>query len=308
VLAAALLLCAAQPNPAWAGPELQMIFQSPAGAVQALIDAFKSDDQKEVLAIFGPAGEEIISSGDAVADRTMINSFLESYAQKHQLVEERPDRVILDVGQDDWPFPIPLIKYGDFWYFDAEAGREEILNRRIGKNELETIQVCLAIVDAQREYAMQDWDGNGLNEYAQTFLSTPGKRDGLYWEAEVGQAPSPLGPFVAEAAAMGYRKRADAKPTPYRGYYYKILKAQGKSANGGAYDYVVKGRMIGGFALVAHPADYGNSGVMTFIVNHDGVVYQKDLGEETVRLVMAMTAFDPDPTWSKLQESVVAGF
>ena len=177
-------------------------------------------------------------------------------------------------------FPIPLVKKGEVWSFDTDKGREEILNRRIGENELSTIQTMLAIVDAEREYAMKDDDSDGVPEYAQKFLSDPGKKNGLYWETKEGEEPSPLGPAAAQAKKEGYKKSGD-KPIPFHGYYYRILKAQGKNAAGGAYDYVVKGKMIGGFAVVASPAKYGNSGVMTFLVNHDGVVYQKDLGKKT---------------------------
>jgi hypothetical protein len=196
-----------------------------------------------------------------------------------------------------------MVKKGETWVFDTKAGNEELLNRRIGRNELNTIQTCLAMVDAQREYAMKDRDSDKLLEYAQKFWSTPGKKDGLYWEAKEGEAQSPLGALAARAVGEGYASRKPGdKPMPYHGYFYRILKAQGKNAPGGAYDYVVKGKMIGGFALVAFPAEYGASGIMTFIVNHDGVVYQKDLGKETGKIAKAMTKFDPDKTWKKAEE------
>jgi len=211
------------------------------------------------------------------------------------------------VGKDDFPFPIPIVKKGQLWFFDTQAGKEEILNRRIGRNELSTIQACLAYVDAQREYARRDREAGSLMEYAQRFASSPGKKDGLYWETKEGESPSPLGPLVAQAVKEGYKKKEDEKQAkgqtliPYHGYYYKILKAQGNNAPGGAYDYVVKGKMIGGFAMVAYPAQYGVSGVMTFVVNHDGVVYEKDLGKETEKIASAMKKFDPDKTWKKAE-------
>jgi hypothetical protein len=201
------------------------------------------------------------------------------------------------VGKGDWPFPIPIVKKGSGWVFDAAKGKEEVLNRRIGQNEINAIQVALAYVDAQREYAMKDRDGDGLLEYAQSFRSESGKRNGLYWPIKSGEEQSPLGEFAARAVKEGY-KAAD-KPFPFHGYYYRILTAQGKDAAGGAYSYIVKGSMIGGFALVAYPAEYGNSGVMTFIVNHDGKVFQKDLGKNTASLAAAMKEYNPDKTWTE---------
>jgi hypothetical protein len=207
---------------------------------------------------------------------------------------------ILTVGRDEWPMPIPLVRDAAGWWFDTSRGREEILNRRIGRNELSAVQVCLAYVDAQREYYVRDPDGDALLQYAQRFRSTPGKRDGLYWDVRPDEAPSPLGALVARAEAAGYpTKRPSGGRIPYWGYYYRIVKAQGSHAPGGAYDYVVRGNMIGGFALVAYPAEYGASGVMTFIVSHDGIVYQKDLGPGTAAAVRALTLFDPDPSWSR---------
>jgi len=204
------------------------------------------------------------------------------------------------VGKNDWPFPIPLVKKGEVWFFDTDKGREEILNRRIGENELSAIQTMLAIVDAQREYAMKAIHRDGIPEYAQKFMSDAGKKNGLYWETKEGEEPSPLGPALAQAKKEGYSgKKSDDKPVPFYGYFYRILKAQGKNAAEGAYDYVVKGKMIGGFAVVASPAKYGNSGIMTFIVNHDGVVYQKDLGKNTAKIAKNITMYDPDKTWER---------
>lgn len=280
----------------------QKTFKSSEEAVKNLIDAVKADDTKELLAIFGSAAKELISSGDEVADKAGRERFVKSYEEMNKLVNESDKKVILHVGNEDWPLPIPLIKKGEKWFFDAKAGKEEILNRRIGRNELNTIQTCLAYVDAQREYALKDWDGDGLFEYAQKFVSTPGKKDGLYWEAKEGEEQSPLGPLVAKAVKAGYTlRKSGEKPKPYQGYFYKILKAQGKNAPGGEYDYMVRGKMIGGFALVAYPAQYGNSGVMIFMVNHDGAVYQKDLGRETEKIASAMKKFNPDNTWKKVE-------
>jgi hypothetical protein len=280
----------------------QKSFKSPEEAVKALNEAVRGNDTKELLAIFGPSGKELISSGDKVADETGRERFIKAYEEMNKLVNENDTKVILHVGNGDWPFPIPIVKKGECWLFDTMAGREEILNRRIGRNELNAIQVCLAIVDAQREYVLKDRDGDKLLEYAQRFVSKKGEKDGLYWEAKEGEPQSPLGPLMAKAAQEGYTgKKSGEKRNPYHGYYYKILKAQGKNAPGGEYDYMVKGKMIGGFALVAYPAEYDNSGIMTFIVNHDGVVYQKDLGKDTEKMAAAMKKFDPDRTWKKAE-------
>ncbi len=284
----------------------QKMFKSPDEAVKALIESIRAKDKEELLAIFGSSGKEIISSGDEVADREIGERFVKAYEEANKVVSESDTKMVLHVGKQDYPFPIPIVKKGEVWLFDTQAGKEEILNRRIGRNELSTIQVCLAYVDAQREYARRS-QGGGLMEYAQRFASSPGKRDGLYWEAKEGEGPSPFGPLVAEAVKEGYKKREDGKQaqgqtlTPYHGYYYKILKAQGKDAAGGEYDYVVKGKMIGGFALVAYPAEYGVSGVMTFVVNHDGVVYEKDLGKATEKLAGTMKKFNPDKTWKRVE-------
>jgi hypothetical protein len=281
----------------------QRTFKSSEEAVKSLMDAVRSNNTKELLAIFGTEGKEIISSGDEVADKAGSERFVKDYDEMNKLEKETDNKVILVVGNHEWPFPVPIVKKGETWVFDTKAGKEELLNRRIGRNELNTIQTCLAIVDAQREYAMKDRDSDKLLEYAQNFWSTPGKKDGLYWEAKQGEEQSPFGPFAARAVQAGYTpKKPGDKPVPYHGYFYKILKAQGKNAPGGAYDYVVRGKMIGGFALVAYPAEYGASGIMTFIVNHDGVVYQKDLGKETGKIAQAMTKFDPDKTWKNVEE------
>lgn len=281
-------------------------FPSPEEAAKGLVEAARSNDTKALLAIFGPAGKEIIFSGDAVNDKAERERFVKAYDELNRLEKETDTKVILLIGKQEWPFAFPIIKKGNIWLFDTVAGKEEMLNRRIGRNELNTIQTCLAYVDAQKEYAAKDRDGDQKLDYAQKFASTPGKKDGLYWKTREGEEPSPLGLFAAEAAQKGYKpKKPGAKPLPYHGYIYKILKAQGKDAPGGAYDYVVRGRMIGGFALVAYPADYGVSGVMTFIVNHNGIVYQKNLGKNTGDIAGAMTKYNPDKSWTKAEDKAV---
>jgi len=281
----------------------QKSFQSPEEAAKALFDAVKAGDTKELLVILGPAGKEVISSGDKVADEAERERFVNDYETTNKLEKETDEKVTLIVGNQDWPFPIPIVKKGETWLFDTMAGKEELLNRRIGRNELNAIQTCLAYVDAQREYATKDRDSDKVREYAQKSMSTPGKKDGLYWKTKEGEEQSPLGELFAKAVKAGYTPgKSGQGPQRYYGYYYKILKAQGENAPGGAYDYVINGKMIGGFALVAYPAEYGASGIMSFIVNHDGVVYQKDLGEETGKIASAMTKYDPDKTWNKVEE------
>ena len=234
-----------------------------------------------------------------IADASARNRVIEAYDAKHLLVMEGTDKAVLIIGQEDWPFPIPLVRKDSTWRFDTAAGREEILYRRIGRNELNAIETCLAYVDAQQEYAEQGVAGNGV--YAQRIASRPGKKDGLYWPAQSSADESPLGELAASAAAEGYR--AGQQRAPYHGYYYKVLTRQGPNASGGALDYVVRGRMIGGFALVAYPAEYMNSGVMTFLVNHQGNVYEKDLGPNTARIAAGMTAFNPDNTWRRVTDA-----
>jgi len=271
----------------------QKIFLSAADAIKAAIAAAKNNDDKELLAIFGAQAKDLISSGDAVADKQRRAQFIKAFDEKNRLVVEGENTVVV-IGKDEWPFPIPLVKKNDSWVFDTARGREEILNRRIGRNELSAVQVSLAYFDAQREYARKDRDGDGLVEYAQKFRSDAGKKNGLYWEAKTGDEVSPLGPFAVRAVKEGYgQNKPTDKPAPYHGYYYRILSAQGKDAPGGAHSYLVKGNMIGGFALVAYPAEYGNSGIMTFIVNHDGKVFQKDLRKNTAAVASAMKEYNP---------------
>jgi hypothetical protein len=270
--------------------------------VAGLVTAVQADNDAELLAILGADAEDLVYSGDAVADRTGQALFLRAYEQKHGLVQQDEDGMVLQVGEKDFPFPIPLVRQADDWRFDTRAGREEILNRRIGRNELHTIEVMYAYVEAQREYASRRRNGAGP-EFAQRFASSEGKKDGLYWDAAADEAESPLGPLIARAAAEGYDGvLEEGSPEPFHGYYFKILTAQGAHADGGAFDYVADGKMILGFALAAYPAKYGASGIMTFLVNQEGVIYEKDLGEDTAHEAAAMTAFDPDDTWRRYEE------
>jgi len=300
VIAAALIALAIS-GFAHAETVKQRTFASPQEAAKAFVEALKTEDVKTLEAILGPDSEDLISSGDPVADQALRERFVKAYEEKNNL-EQTDEEAVLVVGNEDWPFAIPIVKTDSLWRFDTEEGREEILARRIGRNEWNVIQVCLAYVDAQREYAIKDRDSDAFLEYAQKFRSDPGKKDGLYWEAKEAEEQSPLGPLFAEAQKKGYPgATSGGEPIPYYGYYYRILKGQRESAPGGAYDYVLNGKMIGGFALVAYPAKYGASGVMSFIVNHDGVVYQKDMGEDTEESAQGMTLFNPDGTWKKVE-------
>ena len=278
----------------------QRVFGSPEDAMKALAEAAQAGDTKGMMAVLGPEGDDIIDSGDKVQDKNAQEQFVKAYQEKVDYVKEKEDRVSVILGNDNWPFAIPIIRKAEGWMFDTKAGREEMLNRRVGWNELNAIQVCQAYVEAQREYASTDREQDGIIQYAQKVMSDPYRRNGLYWEVGEGEIPSPLGPFIAQAAQKGYTKKGD-KPIPYRGYYYKILKGQGKNAPGGAYQYVINGHMVAGFALVAWPAEYGVSGVMTFTVNQNGTVYQKDLGLKTEELAKAMALYNPDRTWKRAQ-------
>jgi hypothetical protein len=274
----------------------QQTFNTPDEAAARLADAVKSGYPKYILAVLGRDAADIISSGDAVSDKETLERFTKAWDEKHSIKTEGDKKAVILLGNDDFPFPIPLVKTKSVWEFDTAAGRLEILYRRIGRNELDAIQTCLAFVDAEGEYAEKD-RGEGTGVYAQRIVSTSGKKDGLYWPGD----DSPLGELAAQAAGEGYK--VGEGPIPYHGYYYRILTQQGPNAPGGALSYVVKGKMIGGFALLAYPAEYGNSGVMTFLVNHNGVVYQKDLGDYTMNLVKRINAFNPDQTWKKVDPS-----
>ncbi len=290
-----------QPCPESKAQIEQMSFTCLETAVKALHEVFRSQDVKAIYRVLGPGSAELIYTGDAVADREMRDRFLAAYEGSVKIELEGDAKATLLIGVNDYPFPFPLIKDDSGWHFDASAGAEELVNRRIGENEFFAMRACLAYGDAQREYAMQDHDGDGLLEYAQTFQSSEGKRDGLYWVTKEGEPHSPLGPLYARAQAEGY-ELGKPGPTPYHGYYYRILTGQGSAAPGGEYDYLARGNMIGGFALVAYPARWEASGVMSFICNHDGIVYQKNLGAESSEIASKMTRFNPDETWEKVEQ------
>jgi hypothetical protein len=300
VVATAVWLAIATAVSAAAAPA-QTTFATPDAAADALAAATRAGNIADLEQILGPSGRKLILSGDRVADQHGRERFVSGYDQKHAIETPSDSQAILVISDDEWPYPIPLVKQGASWRFDTEAGAEEILNRRIGRNELNALQVCGAIVDAEHEYASKDRTGAGYLEYAQAFMSRPGKRDGLFWPATVDQE-SPIGPLVVRARAEGYgTKGAHERRAPYHGYFYRILKQQGPDAPGGAYSYIVNGHMIGGFGLVAFPAKLGDSGVMTFIVNQDGVIYEKNLGRNTAAIARAMTAFNPDSSWKRSQ-------
>jgi Protein of unknown function (DUF2950) len=275
--------------------QAQQSFATPEGTAAALAAAVKSGPS-DILKVLGKAADDIVSSGDEVADADTRQRFTSMYDTKHSVKTEGNKKATLMLGPGDFPFPILLVNTRTGWAFDTDEGRIEVLYRRIGRNELDAIQTALAYVDAQNEYADKD-RGEGVGVYAQRIVSTPGKKDGLFWRDD--SDPSPLGALAAEASAEGY-KAGGGGPTPYHGYYFRILKGQGSDAPGGALNYIAKGKMIGGFGLIAWPAEYGNSGVMTFLVNHGGTVYQKDLGTRTEFIAERTTLFDPDQTWKKV--------
>ena len=276
-------------------------FNSPEAAVSAIIAVVRTLDTANILLILGPDAEPIIFSGDRVEDREGAADFVKKYDEKHRLEMATPVAATLIIGNDDWPFPIPVVKSGDSWFFDVAAGKEEILNRRIGEHELDVIQVMQDYIDAQLEYASEDRDGDGVREFAQQIKSDKGQKNGLYWPVPEGAELSPFGPLIAEVRSEGYGTNS-SKPQPYRGYYYKIVTRQGEKAPGGAYDYIVNGNMILGFGLIAYPAKYGVSGIMTFAVNQEGVVYEVDLGEETVEIVNKKIKYNLNKSWQKVSE------
>jgi len=291
---------------AFSAPADQKTFKTPEAAVQALVKAAQAKDTQALAGLFGSVGKPLIDSGDAVADKNARDAFLARFKAKNSLDKSEADKATLSVGEDDWPFPIPLVKRDGAWYFDSAAGAEEIINRRIGENELKTIQSCLAYVDAQQEYYLRNVQKDPLQHYANKLISTAGKKDGLYWPAAAGEPPSPLGEEFADARAEGYLQPGTPKGTPFHGYVYRMLNSQGPQAPGGAYDYLVNGELFGGFGLIAFPAEYGSTGVMTFIVNQDGVVYSRDLGPNTERVAMGVVEFNPDSMWKKEDGSALA--
>jgi hypothetical protein len=294
LLGAAAFLAFQTPAPAAA----QRTFASADDAMNALVDAARAGDHATLFAIFGPAAERVLTSGDAVADREARSFFAVRAGERRHLQYVGDDFAILSVGDDDWPFPIPLVRTRDTWSFDTVAGEEEVKNRRVGRNELYTIQICREYVGAQRDYARLRKNTDGVAEYAQHLRSTPGTRDGLYWEVQDADAPSPLGPLLASATREGYRPGLGDTPQPFHGYLYRLLTAAGPHAPGGARSYTNGGRMTGGFGLLAYPVCYGASGIMTFIVNQQGVVFEKDLGRRTAESAAAISAYDPDESWS----------
>ncbi len=275
-------------------------FNSPEEAFKTMIEALRAGNSSQLIALFGPQGKTLFSAEGRLSGQT-LDQFLKEYGEKNRLEKTGNNRVVLHVGREDWPFPIPAVKVGSRWRFDVPTGKKEILARRIGGNEVAAVQVCLAYVDAQREYAREHPTDKGLGEYAQKLMSDEGKENGLCWIPGKEKKQSPMGPLLANACQTEYSgTRPKGTPAPYHGYFYKILTRQGKDAPGGAYNYIVDGKMIGGFALVAYPAFYGKSGIMTLIVSQDGQVYEKNFGGKTEKIAAAMTEFNPDKTWRKV--------
>jgi hypothetical protein len=293
---AMLLVCVA--SPLRAQDSDVKTFPTYRAAAAAFMMAVRANDEGAMKEILGAREHELLSSGDATQDNNARLKFLERYDQAHALVRQTPDKVVMTVGPSAWPVPFPIVRVDGAWHFDATEGAQEMAYRRIGHNELDAIRVCLALYAAQGQYAATSHDGVPAGTYAQRFRSEPGAQNGLFWEVKEGESQSPTGSLVAEATSEGYDStKQSGKPTPFHGYFYRILKAQGPHAPGGAKDYVSDGRMTGGFAFVAYPAEYGSSGVMTFLVGPRGVVYQKDLGETTEEVAKGIAAFDPDSTW-----------
>jgi hypothetical protein len=280
----------------------QQAFPTPAAAVSALVAADKADDMKALSSILGPDANQVLSSGDPVADKNARADFARRYQEMHRLAYDDQGRVILYIGAGNWPVPIPLVKNDRGWVFDTAAGKDELLYRRLGRNELFTIKVLEDLADAQAEYASEARDGESSGQFAQKILSDSGKRNGLYWEAAEGQPESPIGPLVATATAQGYKRGDSGSPVPFHGYYFRVLTKQGRNAPGGAKNYLVEGKMTRGFAFLAYPAEYRASGVMTFMINQDGVMVQKDLGPDTAKLASEITAYNPDKTWQEVDD------
>jgi len=282
----------------------QSTYATPDAAVTALVAALKTHNPTAIGAVLGPGSEALVSSGDRVKDRQENQRFLDAYAEHHALVADGTDQMVLHVGQNDWPMPIPLVQHNGRWHFDSHEGAQQIVDRRIGRNEIAAIRVCLAYVDAQKAYFDLFKQATGAGAYAQRLVSTPGNYDGLYWPSVTGIPESPLTPLLESAVDEGYPGEVAAgKSVPYQGYFYRVLTRQGTSAPGGARSYIQNGKMVGGFALLAWPAIYGASGVMTFIVNQDGVVFQDDLGRDTAARAARITAFDPGLDWTRIDVS-----
>jgi Protein of unknown function (DUF2950) len=301
--ASVLILSVTTGSQGWAAAdEQQKTFSSPEAAAQALVDALRKDDRPELLAIFGKGAKGILTgSGDPVEDKNSVQEFLKSYDQMHRFSYGPDGRLFLIVGAENWPTPIPLDKNSSGWYFDTAYGKQELIFRRIGRNERSTIGTLNAIVAAQHEYYDQNRAKDGSKEYARRILSDEGTHDGLYWKTAPGEPDSPIGPLVAQASLEGYRNIPQGQEMPVRGYYFKMLTKHGANAPGGAKDYLVDGKMTGGFAVVAYPAKYRSTGVMTFLVDEDGNVLQKDLGPKTEELAKAIDSYNPDKSWQPTQ-------
>ena len=300
ILAAALLLTAcARTGSGTAPAPAHTSFATPDEAVAALVAAAQQADVNTLQSLLGPGSEKLVSSGDAVQDKNERENFLTRYQAHHELVAGSPNDLVLLVGEDLWPLPIPLVRSADRWSFDGAAGAQELVLRRIGANELNTIDVMRGYVAAQEDYAAAGHDGAPSGAYAMRLRSSPGKQDGLHWETEAGAPQSPAGPLLAEAGTEGYAVKGDLQ-SPYHGYYYKLLLSQGADANGGARAYVQDGKLTGGFAALAYPAEYGASGIMTFMVNQDGTVWQRDLGSKTTEAARAIDSFNPDGDWTPI--------
>jgi hypothetical protein len=297
IAAVALTVAIAMPSFA-AAPSKGKSYSTPEKAVDAFVAALRTYNMKSLVSIFGKGSEAFFDSGDSVADQKQREWFLKLYDEKHALVPQGEGKRVLTAGNDGWPLPMPLVKTGSRWAFDSAAGLEELINRRVGRNELMAIQTCLAVADAQREYYSRDRDGDGILEYAQKARSTIGMRDGLFWPVDPGEPMSPLGEFAAAAADEGYSAASDS----YHGYHYRFLTSQGPAAEGGAYDYMARNNQIGGFAILAYPASYGDTGVMTFIVNHTGAVFQRDLGAQTEAEVGKISSFNPGEGWTRVSD------
>jgi hypothetical protein len=281
-------------------PAAPKTYPTAEAVVDALVAAARSEDSHALITVLGESAEALVSSGDDVADANARARFVDQYDQAHELVADGTDKFTLELGDDGWPFPFPVVKVGDQWAFDVDAGIDEVVYRRIGHNELGAIEACRGIVEAQKDYASEGHDGQPAGIYAQKLLSDEGKHNGLYWPSQPDERASPVGPFIATAAAEGYRNNTKEGPQPYHGYVYRLLTSQGAAAPGGARSYLKDGQLSGGFAVVAYPIEYEQSGVQTFMINQDGVLYQKDLGAKTGELARAIKTFNPDSTWSKV--------
>jgi hypothetical protein len=292
-----------RPQPARRAAVQPQAFPSPEAGFNALIEAARAGDERRLIGILGEASRPLIQSGDPADDRATRERFTAAAAEKTEILRPSPDAARLQVGNDGWPLPIPMVRNGNAWRFDPGRGVQAMIDRRIGRNELDTIEVLRAIADAQREYADTEGRQGVFQAYARRFFSAPGKHDGLYWATDEGEKESPLGPLAAAAVATGVVRSADDKPTPFHGYVFRMLEKQGPNAPGGAMDYVVDGRMVGGFGVIATPAQWGVTGVQVFLVSHSGQVYQRNLGPNTARIAAGITAYDPGPGWQEVQEA-----